>query len=90
MSNLLRTDDGLIWNDLEDACVGPVHWDVAGLIVDARARGESEAFVADFLRAYGGLELEELDDFIAAHRLYTTIWRAFAAQRRPQTRTAAM
>jgi hypothetical protein len=90
MSNLLRTDDGLIWNDLEDVCVGPVHWDVAGLVVDARARGESEAFVADFLRAYGELELEELDDFIAAHLLYSTVWRAFAAQRRPQTRTAAM
>jgi hypothetical protein len=85
MSNLLRTDDRLIWNDLEDVCVGPVHWDVAGLIVDARARGESEPFVADFLRAYGGLELEELDDFNAAHLLYTTIWRAFAAQRRAQT-----
>jgi hypothetical protein len=85
MSNLLSTDDGLIWNDLEDACVGPVHWDVAGLIVEARARGESEAFVADFLRAYGGLELDELDDFIAAHLVYTTVWQAFAAQRRPQT-----
>jgi hypothetical protein len=79
MSNLLRTDDGLIWNDLEDACVGPVHWDVAGLVVEARARGASEAFVADFLRAYGGVELEELDDFIAAHLLYTTVWRAYAA-----------
>jgi hypothetical protein len=89
MSNLLRTDDGLIWNDLEDVCVGPVHWDVAGLVVDARARGESEAFVADFLRAYGGPELEQLDDFIAAHRLYTTIWRAFAAQRRPPTQDSA-
>jgi Ser/Thr protein kinase RdoA (MazF antagonist) len=82
MSNLLRTGHGLIWNDLEDACVGPVHWDVAGLILEARTRGESEAFVADFLRAYGGLDREELDDFIAAHRLYTTVWRAFDAQRR--------
>ena len=80
MSNLLGTDTGLLWNDLEDACLGPVHWDVAGLVVDARARGKSEAFVADFLRAYGGLQLEELEDFIAAHRLYTTVWRAFAAQ----------
>jgi hypothetical protein len=88
MSNLLRTDNGLIWNDLEDACVGPVHWDVAGLIVEARTRGASEAFVADFLRAYGGLELEELDDFIAAHLLYTTVWQAFAAQRR-QTQDSA-
>jgi hypothetical protein len=82
MSNLLRTDDGLLWNDLEDACVGPVHWDVAGLILEARGRGESEAFVADVLRAYGGLHLSELEDFIAAHRVYTTIWRAFAVQRR--------
>ena len=86
ISNLLRTDNGLIWNDLEDTCVGPVHWDVAGLISEVRARGRSEAFVADFLRAYGGLDLEELNDFIAAHLLYTTVWRAFDAQaRRPRS-----
>jgi hypothetical protein len=85
ISNLLRTDNGLIWNDLEDVCVGPVHWDVAGLIIQGRAPGGSEAFVADFLRAYGGPDLEELDDFIAAHVLYTTVWQAFDAQRRPQT-----
>jgi hypothetical protein len=89
ISNLLRTDNGLIWNDLEDACVGPVHWDVAGLIVEARAPGGSEAFVADFLRAYGGLDPEELNDFIAAHLLYTTVWQAFDAQRRPHTSSGA-
>jgi hypothetical protein len=89
MSNLLRTDNGLIWNDLEDVCVGPVHWDVAGLVVEARARGAGEAFVADVLRAYGGPELDELDDFIAAHLLYMTVWRAFAAQRRRQTQDSA-
>jgi hypothetical protein len=90
MSNLLRTDARLLWNDLEDACVGPVHWDVAGLVVEARARGETEAFVADFLRAYGALDLGELDDFIAAHVLYTTIWRAFAAQRRDETQRTTL
>jgi hypothetical protein len=89
ISNLLRTDNGLIWNDLEDACIGPVHWDVAGLILEARARGRSEAFVADFLRAYGGLDLEELNPFIAAHLLYTSVWHAFDAQRRPQTPDSA-
>ena len=89
ISNLLLTDNGLIWNDLEDACVGPVHWDVAGLVIEARATGGSEAFVADFLRAYGGLDLEELNDFIAAHLLYTTVWQAFDAQRRSQTRNSA-
>jgi Ser/Thr protein kinase RdoA (MazF antagonist) len=78
LSNLLRTENGLIWNDLEDVCVGPVHWDVAGLVVEARAAGASEAYVGDFLRAYGGLEIEELGDFIAAHRLYARVWQAFA------------
>lgn len=86
MSNLLRTNNGLIWNDLEDACLGPVHWDVAGLVADARSRGKGDAFVADFLRAYGGLDLEGLSDFITAHLLYTTAWQAFAAQRRPANR----
>jgi hypothetical protein len=81
--NLLRTGTGLIWNDLEDACVGPVHWDVAGLVVDARGSGASEAFVAAFLRAYGGVDLDELSEFMRAHRLYTTVWRAFAAQHLP-------
>ena len=82
ISNLLRTNTGLVWNDLEDTCVGPVHWDVAGLVTAARARGCSETFVTDFLRAYGGPDLEDLDDFIAAHLLYTTVWQAFDAQRR--------
>lgn len=81
MGNLLRTDRGLIWNDLEDVCVGPVEWDVAGVIDAAHAAG-GDAFVADFLGAYGGPELDELDDFLAAHRLYSTAWQAFAAQRR--------
>jgi Ser/Thr protein kinase RdoA (MazF antagonist) len=76
ISNLLPTGRGLIWNDLEDVCVGPVQCDVAGLVVDARAHGASEAFVAEFLRAYDGPGLEELEDFIAAHLLYTTVWQA--------------
>jgi hypothetical protein len=83
MGNLLRTGNGLVWNDLEDVCIGPVHWDVAGLIIEARVFEGGEAFVADVLRAYGGLDIEELTDFIAAHVLYTTIWQAFDAQRRP-------
>jgi hypothetical protein len=83
-SNLLRTDNGLIWNDLEDACVGPVQWDVAGCLIEASAPGGNEAFVADFLHGYGGLDLEELNAFIAAHLIYMTVWPEFVAQRRPQ------
>lgn len=84
LSNLFRTGNGLIWNDLEDVCIGPVHWDLAGLVADARAFGASEAFVQELLSSYGGPELRELDDFIAADLLYTTIWHEFTAQRRPQ------
>jgi Ser/Thr protein kinase RdoA (MazF antagonist) len=88
MWNLLRTANGLVWNDLEDVCCGPVHWEVAGLVAQARARGQSDDFVADVIRAYGGLDLKKLDAFIEAHQLYTTIWRAFVAQSR-QTPTIA-
>ena len=83
-SNLLPTRTGPVWNDLEDACVGPVHWDLAGVISSARARGASEAFVADVLAAYGGPDPDELRDFIAAHLLYETVWRAYAAQRQTE------
>jgi hypothetical protein len=79
IGNLLRTSDGLLWNDLEDVCSGPVEWDVAGVVQSARARGQSEAYVAEMLDAYGGPTLEELSDFIAAHELYATIWRSHSA-----------
>jgi hypothetical protein len=84
ISNLLRTDEGLLWNDLEDVCTGPVAWDVAGLVTSARARGARDAFIEGVLDAYGGLHVDELSDFIAADELYTTIWQSYDAQRRPQ------
>jgi hypothetical protein len=82
MTNLLHTPDGLVWNDLEDVCTGPVEWDVASLVVSARARGQDEAFVGGLLSAYGGAPtLEELAPFISAHDLYTTVWQEFQRQR---------
>jgi hypothetical protein len=81
--NLLRTGAGLLWNDLEDVCIGPVQWDVAGLVAEARdTPGQGNPFVAEFLTAYGGIELDELEDFIEAHDLYSAIWRASAARSR--------
>jgi hypothetical protein len=84
IGNLLRTDKGLLWNDLEDVCTGPVAWDVAGLVVSARARGQTDAFIEEVLDAYGGPHVDELSDFIAADELYATIWQSYDAQRRPQ------
>src|SRR6185295_2574484 len=79
LGNLLRTDSGLRWNDLEDVCFGPVAWDVAGLVSSARGRGHSEAFLDALLAGYGE-PVEGLEAFLEAHALYEAIWRAF---RRP-------
>jgi aminoglycoside/choline kinase family phosphotransferase len=84
MSNLLRTDRGLLWNDLEDVCAGPVAWDIAGLVTSARARGHGAKFIEELLVAYGEPCVEGLEPFFQAHAVYEVVWRAFGAQRRPQ------
>jgi Phosphotransferase enzyme family len=84
MSNLLRTDSGLVWNDLEDVCAGPVAWDVAGLVASARARGQSAKFMEELLAAYGEPGVEDLQTFLEAHALYDVVWQAFEARRRPR------
>jgi hypothetical protein len=84
MSNLLRTDTGLVWNDLEDVCAGPVAWDLAGLVSSARARGQSAKFVEELLAAYGEPGVEGLETFLEAHALYDVVWHAFEARRRPR------
>jgi len=84
MSNLLRTDRGLVWNDLEDVCAGPVAWDIAGLVASARARGQNARFVEELLAGYGGPGVEGLEAFLEAHALYDVVWQAFEARRRPR------
>ena len=75
LSNLLRTERGLLWNDLEDVCVGPVAWDIAGLMASARARGQS---AEELLAAYGDPGVEDLEPFLEAHAVYEVVWHAYA------------
>jgi hypothetical protein len=82
LDNLLRTPEGLIWNDFEDTFRGPVHWDLAGYAIGLEAGGADPAFVQRALDAYGGIERRELAPFTAAHELYDEIWRLYEAQRR--------
>ena len=84
MSNLLHTESGLVWNDLEDVCLGPVAWDIAGLVTSARARGRSATFIEELLAAYGDPGVEDLEPFLEAHALYDVVWQAFESRRRPQ------
>ena len=76
MSNLLRTESGLLWNDLEDVCIGPVAWDISGLVSSARARGHSAKFIEEMLTAYGEPAVEHLEPFLEAHALYELVWRS--------------
>jgi Phosphotransferase enzyme family len=84
MSNLLRTESGLVWNDLEDVCAGPVAWDICGLVASARARGRSARFIEELLAAYGDPGVEDLEAFLEAHALYEVVWQAFEGRRRPR------
>ena len=77
MSNLLRTESGLVWNDLEDVCAGPVAWDIAGVVTSARARGQSAKYTDELLAAYGDPGVEDLEPFLEAHVLYEVVWHAF-------------
>ncbi|HJZ38019.1 MAG TPA: aminoglycoside phosphotransferase family protein, partial [Solirubrobacterales bacterium] len=82
IGNLLRTPDGLLWNDFEDTFRGPVEWDVSGYLISLGWRGADDAFVDRALDAYGGLDREALAPFTAGHQLYDEIWKAYDAQRR--------
>ena len=84
IGNLLRTDSGLVWNDLEDVCAGPVAWDLAGIVASARARGHSAKFIEELLAAYGEPGVEGLETFLEAHAVYDIVWQAFEARRRPR------
>jgi phosphotransferase family enzyme len=84
IGNLLRTESGLVWNDLEDVCAGPVAWDICGLVTSARARGHSAKFIEELLAAYGDPGVEDLGAFLEAHALYDVVWQAFEARRRPR------
>jgi hypothetical protein len=84
LSNLLRTETGLVWNDLEDVCVGPVAWDVCGLAANARARGHDARFTDELLAAYGDPGVDDLEPFFEAHALFDIVWQAFEGRRRPR------
>ena len=82
VSNVLRVDGRLLWNDLEDVCAGPVAWDVAGLIASG---GGGEQFAEVLLGGYGDPGVaERLEPFLEAHGLYDVIWQAYEARRRPR------
>jgi Ser/Thr protein kinase RdoA (MazF antagonist) len=77
LRNVLNGPDGPLWNDWEDTCIGPVHWDAACLLATHRVTGrEPEAEVA---LSAAGLELDpaELGLWVDARVLQGAIWTIY-------------
>jgi Phosphotransferase enzyme family len=74
--NVLVTPDGLVWNDFEDAWLGPLAWDWA--CVARSARPGDWASVVD-----GRADPEELAACVELRRLYGVVWRQYLGMRFP-------
>lgn len=77
--NLMRAGGGVLWGDFEDACSGPLAWDLACLITPLGA------FAGALLEAYGKaggvhLEMSELDPFLDARALHAAVWWCWLAR----------
>jgi Ser/Thr protein kinase RdoA (MazF antagonist) len=77
--NLLRTSRGLLWTDFEDACTGPIAWDVAILL--ARDPANAESTLAAYPEAPSW---NELLPFMEARELVTVIYWQVLGTRFPE------
>lgn len=74
MGNFMNTTRGLLLTDWEDAFSGPVEWDVASLIWNARILDEDHATVGAILAAYGPVNEEALEHSLIARAAVMTAW----------------
>ncbi len=76
--NMMNTEEGLLWADWEDAFAGPVEWDVASIIWNARILENDEARAAGIVAAYraaGGVVDEVvLDACLVARAAVMSAW----------------
>lgn len=76
--NLLRTAEGLVWTDFEDACTGPVAWDLAILL--SRKPSDPD----EVLRRYPDApSWDELLPFIRARALEAVVYQQVLGRRFP-------
>lgn len=80
--NLLHAAGGWTWADLEDACAGPVAWDLACVAQSGRFDGEAA------VRAYGA-HPSDLSPWRELRRLHATAWTCLYAERLPASRARA-
>jgi thiamine kinase-like enzyme len=78
MGNLMNTTVGLLWADWEDAFAGPVEWDVASIIWNAKILEEDHATVERILTSYrqagGHIDEAMLHQNLIARAAVMTAW----------------
>jgi hypothetical protein len=82
--NLVRDRERWIWMDLEDACRGPIEWDLACLWRSARLDGQEA--VRDFrqLQNLPDVDIDGFTPFLEARELEATVWLLGVAYQRPE------
>jgi len=74
MGNLMNTTRGLLWTDWEDTFAGPVEWDVASVIWNAKLLDHDEATVNAILQAYGRVDEEAMHHSLIGRAAVMTAW----------------
>ncbi|MFM2170277.1 MAG: hypothetical protein RI957_506 [Verrucomicrobiota bacterium] len=78
MGNLLMTTQGLLWTDWEDAFAGPVEWDLASVIWNAKLLENDHATVNAIVQAYEScgtvIDHQTLDQCLIARAAVMSAW----------------
>ncbi|HEX7261557.1 MAG TPA: aminoglycoside phosphotransferase family protein [Luteolibacter sp.] len=76
--NLMNTTLGLLWTDWEDTFLGPVEWDLASMIWNARILDEDHATADGILNAYqqagGSIDPTALHHSLIARAVVMSAW----------------
>ena len=76
--NLMNTTQGLLWTDWEDTFAGPVEWDLASVIWNARELDGDHAWVAAVIGAYrtagGSIDPVALEQSMIGRAAVMTAW----------------
>ncbi|MDB6075253.1 MAG: hypothetical protein JWO89_2893 [Verrucomicrobiaceae bacterium] len=76
--NLMNTTEGLLWTDWEDAFFGPVEWDVASIIWNAKILEEDHDTANTIVDAYrhagGQADTQALHQCLIARAAVVTVW----------------
>jgi hypothetical protein len=78
LGNLMNTTSGLLWTDWEDAFAGPVEWDVASAVWNAKLLDGDDASVEGIVRGYeeagGRIDDAVLDQCLTARAAVMSAW----------------